>query len=93
MTTYTTNKNTAAEIIAEAKTITAEVRSPAEALRRQKILALRKQTGLEYAVSVTKGMYQLEIIDFSGKKVVVNKVGEAMPFFQFNEFVKGYEHA
>lgn len=72
--------------------MTAEERAPFEAVRRQKVLALRKATGLEYAVSVKKGMYQLEIIDFSGKKVVVKKIGAALPFAEFNEFVAAYQH-
>lgn len=73
-------------------TMTPAEMAPFEAARRQKVLALRKSTGLEYAVSVKKGMYQLEIIDFSGKKVVVNKIGAALPFAEFNEFVASYEH-
>lgn len=73
-------------------TMTAAERAPFEAARRQKVLALRKSTGLEYAVSVKKGMYQLEIIDFSGKSVAVKKIGTALPFEDFNEFVAGYEH-
>lgn len=87
----TTNKSTAAQIKAEAMAISKEERAVADKAKQAKVLALRAKTGLMYSTSVEKGMFRLEILDFSGKRVVVTPACEFMPFYQFNEFFRSFE--
>lgn len=85
-----TNKNAKTEIVGEARSLNKEMRAPAELIRQQKVAQLRATTGLNYSVSVEQALYQLEIINFNGKKAVVTAKSEPMPFFQFNEFMVDY---
>jgi hypothetical protein len=89
----TTTKNTQAEIIAEAQSITTKERVFAEAENSALILALRTASGLQYNCCVKNARYQLEIIDRSGKNVKVIPVSEFMPFYEFNEFLRNFKHA
>lgn len=89
----TTTQNTQAEIVAEAQTITGLERAVAEREKTLMVLQLRADSGLTYSTSVAKARYQLEIIDFSGKRVVVTNVSEPMPFYEFNEYLRNFQHS
>lgn len=91
MTAYTTAaKNTQEEIIAEAKLIPNEVRRHDEIESAKILRALREETGLTYSTSVSKARFQLQILDFSGKRVSVTAVSEFLPFYEYSEFLRSY---
>jgi len=67
----------------------------AAATERQALIhALRAATGTNYSVAVTKGKFQLEVVNFnreSKKSVEVIKVGEAMPEAEFMTFLRNFK--
>ena len=88
----TTSKSTQAEIVAEAAKITAEEREVCNYEKSLKLRQLKTETGLQFGCAVEKARYTLQIIDFSGKKVVVTDLNKPMPFYEFNEFLRNFKH-
>lgn len=88
---HTTYKSTQAEIVAEAQKITTEEREISANLKSAKLRELKAQTGKQWGVAVEKARFTLQIIDFSGKKVVMTNMSEPMPFYEFNEFIANYK--
>ena len=86
-----TTKNTQAEIVAEAQAITIKERVAIDAEKQKLIRALREKTGVQYSGCVSKARYQLQILDFSGKRVVVTPVSEYMPIYEYIEFLRNFK--
>lgn len=67
----------------------------AAAIERQAlILALRTATGTNYGIAVSKGKFQLEIVNYNRgtkKPVEVTKVGEALTEAEFMTFLRNFK--
>jgi hypothetical protein len=67
----------------------------AAAIERQAMIrALKAATGLVYSAAVSKGKFQLEIVNFNRgikKSVEVTKIGAALPEAEFMTFLRGFK--
>jgi hypothetical protein len=66
----------------------------ADTERQALIIALRAATGINYGVAVSKGKFQLEIVNYNRgtkKPVEVTKVGQALVEAEFMDFLRNFK--